>query len=311
MQIKNKHSSETNASIQQNDLKTLNRVDAVALSGKLSELSKTALGVVHARTTYGNAVSDEIKDPLGQKLLKAVNYSPKALSEDISLLRQVLVPTRTRIMDNLVGEFIKNNDGSAIIVNLGSGLCTRYERLLEAGIIKGKNTTWINIDLPNMIALRQTLWRSFSQDTNTAQINMPFSVFSEDWMAYVSNRASEEKKSILFVAEGVLGYYEKEDVTSFLAMLQKNFKASSLLLTTVHPIHKEREKNKDYMHAKHGWFVSDSSEIPQLLKGIRIVSEAPFLNKQLLNLTIVPEKILKLMETLPENYSSAVMVKFE
>ncbi len=126
-------------------------------------------------------------------------------------MRKILLSSRTRILDDMVADFIRETEGPVTVVNLGCGLCTRYERLLADGKLDKNRAAWMNVDLPEMIELRDILWNSFSPDTEKQQLSFPCSVFSKDWTAKV-----DRSVPTLFIIEGVLGYYEKAEVVSFL-----------------------------------------------------------------------------------------------
>jgi O-methyltransferase involved in polyketide biosynthesis len=75
------------------------------------------------------------------------------------------VSVRTLILDTAVREFLGKN-GDAVIINLGAGLDTRFERLNDARI-----SMWYDVDLPDVIDLRK---RFFSEGPRTISYRVPF-----------------------------------------------------------------------------------------------------------------------------------------
>ncbi|MGD0728614.1 MAG: class I SAM-dependent methyltransferase [Candidatus Micrarchaeaceae archaeon] len=282
--------------------------DALELSAKLSDLSKTALGVVYGRVTYGKMVKPEIKDPLGQKFLRALEYKPVYHDAEANAFMQIFAPLRTRVLDDIVAKFIKDNKGEVLVINLGCGLCTRYERLLASNKLDPKRTTWIDVDLPAMIELRESLWNAFSPGTMKLQIQIPSSIFQSSWVKKAKKYAD---KTTLIIAEGILGYYEPNEVKMFFEMMAHNFPEATILHNTIHTYHEKRERAPSYKRPRHKWFVDSGKEVEQISSGFHLVKEVPFLDKRLLNMEMVSAESLALLDKFPKNYSIAVMLKHD
>lgn len=67
-----------------------------------------------------------------------------------SAIDRVIVIMRKRIIDHLVSAYMRRNKGHAAVVNLGCGLCTRFDRLDDGAV------EWFDVDLPDV----EPVWRA-------------------------------------------------------------------------------------------------------------------------------------------------------
>lgn len=273
------------------------------LADQLGKLSRTALGVVYSRATYGHLLRNNLNDPLGKKIIAALEYEPK---EGNTRRFSAIGPLRTQILDGMVSDFISANPEGALVVNLGCGLCTRYERLESTGRLDPRKDGWVSIDMPPMVGLRNALWKVLSPDTARWQENIAGSVFESDWIAPVKRKPQGR---ILIMAEGVLGYYEPDVVKSFFHMLQANFSGATVLVTIIHPLREEMQKTESPTREKHKWFVETGKEIETMAPGMRVVREEPFNRRELLDPKKVEPETLVEIDRLPRNVTSGVMLR--
>ena len=92
--------------------------------------------------------------------------------------------------DNIVKAFLANNS-RAVVVNFGAGLETTFQRVDEGTVL------WINIDLPDVVALRQKLIPDSEREMTIAK-----SIFDFTWTDDISRLT--KGRSILVMAAGVL-----------------------------------------------------------------------------------------------------------
>ena len=107
-------------------------------------------------------------------------------------------------------------------MNLGAGLDTRFYRLDNGSI------TWIEIDLPAVIAFRQKL----HEPANPRHVLLAASVLDDDWIPKVKRLAGSRD---LFVAEGLLPYFTEAQHRAFFALLSDNFPGQEMLFQTSAP----------------------------------------------------------------------------
>jgi len=122
---------------------------------------------------------------------------------------------RTRKFDQYVQDFIGNND-TPVIVNLGCGLDTRFEK-----VDNGK-TEWFDLDFPEVIDLR----RQFFTESDRYHL-IASSVLDFNWIAKVLNNT--QGRPFLFLAEGLLMYLDELNVKELLLKLQSNFPGCELV----------------------------------------------------------------------------------
>ena len=81
---------------------------------------------------------------------------------------------------------------------------------------------WFDLDLPEVIELRRKL---ISNENERYHI-LPASVFEPDWIEEVSGF---KPRPFLFVAEGVLPYFDEAQVKSLILQLRQHFPGSELV----------------------------------------------------------------------------------
>lgn len=94
-------------------------------------------------------------DPWAERLLAQCPWDLRGAGQDAALVRAVVV--RSRIFDDAVRDACACGDVFAV-VGVGIGLCTRQGRLAAEGSgADGAGPAWIDVDLPDVIALRRRL----------------------------------------------------------------------------------------------------------------------------------------------------------
>jgi O-methyltransferase involved in polyketide biosynthesis len=174
---------------------------------------------------------------------------------------QFLISVRTKILDEQVANFIKNS-ANPIIINLGSGLDTRYARMQT-----GKIKCWYDLDLPEVIDFKKI----FFKDTDCYR-SIRKSVLDFSWIDEVQK---DPANTYLFIAEGLLMYFSEDEIKELLVRLISHFPGSEMLCEVFHSklvnfnVQNE-EKNKDISFK---WGVSDTQELKMLDPRIEIENE--------------------------------------
>jgi len=179
------------------------------VADRLSAVSSTLLIplVARARETFR---SDRLfEDPEAVRLFEALRQPIGNTALD--RITQLSIAIRTKLLDLEVANDLRLH--SEAIVNLGAGLCTRFERLGRPG------SDWIELDLPEVIALRRQLL-----DETASHRFIASSVLDFGWMDSIPAAAP------LFIAEGLLMYLEESEVQSLLTTLADRFPGSRILL---------------------------------------------------------------------------------
>ena len=188
----------------------------------ITDISETLLIPLYARAIESKSQKPIIYDKkaieITDELNKYFENSESKLHNNLSKgkLRKRLpasLSLRTRKFDQYAQEFLDKNPNS-IIVELGCGLSTRYDRIIK------NNTKWYDLDLPDVIKIRT----NFFQENNDYHF-ISSSVLDFNWMKLLS----KNNKNFLFLAEGLLMYLHEEDVKQLVLKLQQNFPGCHLV----------------------------------------------------------------------------------
>jgi O-methyltransferase involved in polyketide biosynthesis len=179
----------------------------------LAGVSETLLMTLYVRARESQRPDGMIHD---DKAVEMVNK----IAGDFARLRmqrhdEVTVIMRMRKFDKHVHAFLLHNpDG--VVVHLGCGLDTRFER------VDNGRVEWFDLDLPEVIALRQKL---ISNESPRHHL-IAASAFEDSWFEEVSRY---KPRPFMFVSEGVLPYFEESQVKSLFLKLRDHFPGSELV----------------------------------------------------------------------------------
>jgi len=182
----------------------------------MQDIAKTSIWTLRARSEEHLQAHALFRDD------KAIEWSrqipwPEELDEWYSPYAQTGISIRTQVFDDLVQKHLDRAD-RPLVVELGCGVSSRYHR-----IGKGR-CQWIDFDLPGVIDVRRTL------DPETPQHHyLPGSLLDFGWMDSIESQQTGE---ILFVAEGLLMYFEKPQVLELLEAMQQRFPQAVFIFDT-------------------------------------------------------------------------------
>jgi O-methyltransferase involved in polyketide biosynthesis len=128
---------------------------------------------------------------------------------------QLVWPIRAYNFDNCVQEFLVHNN-NAVVVNIGAGLDTTFQRIDNGSVV------WINIDLPDVAALRQKLIPDSEREMTIAK-----SVFDFTWIDDIVQQTMG--RSIMFMAAGVLCYFKAIEVKALFCKLADAYPLAHVL----------------------------------------------------------------------------------
>jgi O-methyltransferase involved in polyketide biosynthesis len=130
---------------------------------------------------------------------------------------EVAVLMRMRKVDSLVRDFL-NHSHETVVVHIGCGLDTRFQRVAQ----EDDRVDWFDLDVPPVIELRRKLLSS--EDGRNHMLAV--SAFEEQWLAELE---PYKPRPFLFVAEGVLPYFEEDQVRSLFVRLRERFPGAELV----------------------------------------------------------------------------------
>lgn len=255
----------------ENDMKTYNDIN------NINDISETLLIPLYARAIESKSDNPIIFDQMAINITENLNQYftnsksklhkklqkgklKKKIPESLSL--------RTRKFDKYVLDFIKSKK-NPIIVELGCGLSTRYNRIIK------ENTEWYDLDFPEVIKIRKNF---FQEKENYHFISS--SVLDFNWMGNLS----KNNRNYLFIAEGLFMYLHEEDVKKLVIQLQKKFPgchlvcevANSYIIKTLKRKIWRKKFQRDFNLKENAIFnfgISDSTDFEKWNEGIKFLDE--------------------------------------
>jgi O-methyltransferase involved in polyketide biosynthesis len=180
---------------------------------RLGAVQETLFIPLAARARETGKKHPVLRDPKAAELVWSIDYDAAKYGSGAGGFVTVL---RTAIIDFWVRSFLAAHP-AATVVELGTGLNTRFER------VDNGQVHWFDLDLPDAIELR----RNFFADTGRRKM-MAASALDEDWLPTVAR----SRKPYFFVADGVLVYLPEDQVMAALARLAEQFPGALLALDT-------------------------------------------------------------------------------
>ena len=180
---------------------------------RLGAVQETLFITLAARARETQRKHPVLRDPRAVELLQSIDYDAAKYGRSAGGFVTVL---RTAIIDFWVREFLAAHP-AATVVELGTGLNTRFER------VDNGQVHWFDLDLPDTIELR----RNFFADTGRRRM-VAASALDEDWLPAVA----QSRGPYFFVAEGVLVYLPEDQVMAALARIAARFPGALVALDT-------------------------------------------------------------------------------
>ena len=147
-------------------------------------------------------------DPTARLWCEQIGVDSSWIEGDSYVLRSCIA--RAKRLDEETALFLREARGQPVaIISLGAGLCSRMDRLgLTAQIQRGDpHLTWIDLDLPEVIALRKKI-----RPAQGSHQYIGRSLTDPNWL---NELGALKDRRILILIEGVLVYLEPEEVREF------------------------------------------------------------------------------------------------
>jgi len=231
----------------------------------LSGVAETLLMTLYIRAMESQRPDALIKDEKAVALVTQMSY-------DFDRVRQVhmdeedkvTVILRNREFDRYARDFLARHP-EAVVVHIGCGLDSRFERVAE----RNSQVEWYDLDLPEVIELR----RKFIGGEGNRYHLLGCSAFDSAWLDAVS---AHRQRPFLFMAEGVLMYFQEAQVKSLVLMLRDHFPGAELVIDAFSPF-LIRANNLRLSITKFGaryhWGLKRGQEIESWGDGIHLLDE--------------------------------------
>ena len=202
---------------------------------KLTGVPETLLVALYLRAVETQRADGIIKDEKAVEMIQSIEYDFARFNK--AWASQVGVAVRTEILDKASTAFIRQYP-DASVVNMGAGLCTRFNR------VDNGNITWYELDLPEAIELR----RRFFTETDRHRF-IEGSITDFDWMEQIPGAGDQP---VLFIGEGLFMYFEGGEVESIFVEMADHFPGAELLFEINGPISVGRSKYHDALSRTDG-----------------------------------------------------------
>ncbi|MEM7759873.1 MAG: class I SAM-dependent methyltransferase [Cyanobacteria bacterium P01_A01_bin.40] len=230
----------------------------------LEAVSETLLATVYLRSLESKKSQGIINDPKSVEIVNQINHD---FSKYDCPLNQALIAIRTEIIDEFVGNFIAQYPQTTV-VNLGTGLCTRFFRLDNGSI------NWNGIDLP----IVKTIWHSLLGETERHRY-FSYSALDLDWMIKVKET---RQNRVLFIAEGLLMFFSEIEVRYLIQNIRDNFANSELIFDSLGVLlaQNSRHERKVLGNSRlYRWGIDDLAEIENWGTRIKLINQWHYLDR--------------------------------
>ena len=221
----------------------------------LNGSAETMLQSFYARALYSKNSKHSFKDAKAEEIVAKLDYDFSKAKKDTAMSSGVIA--RTFVLDELVSDFIKENP-ECTVVNIACGLDTRFYRMDNGKI------TWYNLDLPETIEVRDSLYQESGRVSTVA-----CSCFDPSWPSKIQKRGK-----MLFVIEGVTMYLTAGQVGQMLKIIRDNFDNAYVIMECLCPkfVNKEKvEKSIQSTGAVFTWGTDTFEGLGELAEGYRKV----------------------------------------
>jgi O-methyltransferase involved in polyketide biosynthesis len=235
----------------------------------LGAVQETLMLPLWARARETEKNNPIVCDPYAKNIVERIDYDFSQIEEGPAADHQGVWAIRAYNFDNIVKEFLANNN-KAVVVNIGAGLDTSFQRIDDGSAL------WINIDLPDVVALRQKVIPDSEREMTIAK-----SVFDFTWIDDMSRWMNG--RAILFTAAGVLCYFERHEVETLFRKLAETFPSSHVIFDSMSRFvawgtNRKILKNSR-MDALIKWHLKRASDLRTWVDTLKVIEEYPMLSK--------------------------------
>lgn len=226
-------------------------------NANLTGVSETLLIPLYARALESKKTNHEFYDETAVKIVDSLDYDFEKFSKSNMNIWGCI--SRTIIFDNQVSNYIKKHPNCSV-VNMACGLDSRFSRVDNGKII------WYNIDFDDVIKIR----KNFIPD-NDRVINLSGSVLDDFWYDKI-----EDKNDVLIIAEGLLMYFEEEEVKKLFDKVAAACKNCTVMCELMSEWMVKNQKLHDVVKktsAVYKWGVKNTDDFTKLCPQYRMVGE--------------------------------------
>lgn len=240
---------------------------------QLSGAAETLLFTLYARALETQRSNPIFRDPKALEIQKRLDYDFSKLDGAWKTLTGAVV--RTLEIDRLVDEFIAQHPNS-VVINLASGLCTRYFR------VNSTQLHWYEVDFPEVIELRRHFLSESEQYHFVAS-----SVLEFEWMSRIRRNVDQP---ILIIMEGLTMYLTEEENRTLIQKIRHCFAPVEMIFDVHSRGYAPSIKTTDAVTRTSAVLKSGldhAKEIETWTPGIKVISETSLSEK----LALYPQRL--------------------
>jgi O-methyltransferase involved in polyketide biosynthesis len=229
----------------------------------LSGVAETLLITLYIRAMESQRPDALIKDEKAEALASQMDpdFMQKKMAkiEDYSQVATILL---SREFDHHTRDFLTRHP-EAVVVHIGCGLDTRFER------VDNGRVEWYDLDLPEVIALR----RKFIGGDGDRYHLLVCSMIEDAWL---DTLRAFHQRPFLFLAEGVLMYFEEAQIKWLVLTLHDHFPGAELVFDSFSPFFNWANNLRvtlTKVGARSHWALKHGQGLEQWGKGIRLLDE--------------------------------------
>ena len=233
----------------------------------LNAVSRTLMIPLYIRAMESRRPDAIVRDPKAVELVSQLDYDFSSIQRRKD--EQVSFLLRMREFDRLARVFLAEHP-AGVIVDLGCGLDTRFER------IDNGQVEWYGLDLPEVIELRQELLKETPRSHFIGCSVLDFSWMGEitrpDALRSQAGERGQPGWPIRFLAEAMLVYLEEADVKRLVQTLAERFPGAELVCDAYSPV-VVRFHPRPPAVALPRWGLKDDRDVEAWAPGIRLLSQ--------------------------------------
>jgi O-methyltransferase involved in polyketide biosynthesis len=226
-------------------------------------IQETLLMPLWGRASETKKKNPRLIDEKAVEIMKRIDYDFSEIEKTQAISLHGWV-ARSVYTDNMASQFIKQHP-EATIVNIGCGLDTTFSRIDNGKIM------FYELDLPDVIELRKHFYTESERHRTIAS-----SFLETDWFDKI-----KVKDGLLFLAGGVLMYFNEEQIKKFFIQAADYFGSCEMCFDSLSPLGIKIAKKQVLkkggmgMSMDGGWGLKPVKSLEKWDKRIKVVSAEP------------------------------------
>jgi O-methyltransferase involved in polyketide biosynthesis len=231
---------------------------------ELGSVQITLLLPLWGRAKESRRKHPKIVDRKACDIIGKIDYDFSRIAEKIKYISQLEWIARSIHIDRSIRKFLSRHP-RATIVNVGCGLDTTFDRVDNGQLV------WFDLDLPDVIDLRRKFIPEIGRRTYISA-----SFLDDCWF-----RRIHPSEHILFIAAGVLYYFEEEQIKQIFNKISSAFPGSEFIFDAASPFGVKLANRKIIRSIGLGeqsclkWGLDRAADILAWNSTIRVVEEYP------------------------------------